>query len=418
MIKRLQIKNFQSYAESVLEFSPRVNVIIGISRSGKTAILRALNWAVNNRPLGANYFSNFAGEKGSTKATLTVDSPIGDQVISLEKKIRKTKKGEKVLDKAEYRIGEASFKGVGKEVPDVIREVLNISEINMQKQLDAPFLITSPPGEAGKVINAITKLEEVDGWVSDFTSKVNSANKETEIFKKQLEEKKLQLEEYTDLPDIEKKVVRLTEACNSWEEGIVSGERLEELGGQLSLLDGKIARVEKRLEVEGEVEKAEKVYQEAEKASDELYLLNELVDMDQRLSSVEKFLQVQEKIEAVEEGLEQCYARENDKERLLSFVGDLESIAVQEEEGEKLLQVQDLVVSLEVMHSELKKEEELQSELQNFVWMEEDLEEQEGKYKKLIGEYKGVLNKIGLCPYCFGKIDNERIEEIVKGLSE
>jgi len=52
MIKYLQIQNFQSHKDSLLEFDPGVNVIVGSSDSGKTAVIRALRWLVWNRPSG------------------------------------------------------------------------------------------------------------------------------------------------------------------------------------------------------------------------------------------------------------------------------------------------------------------------------------------------------------------------------
>ena len=50
MIKSIHVVGFQSHADSTIEFDPGVNVLIGQSDSGKTAVVRALDWALNNRP--------------------------------------------------------------------------------------------------------------------------------------------------------------------------------------------------------------------------------------------------------------------------------------------------------------------------------------------------------------------------------
>ena len=42
MIKKISIKNIQSYRETELELSKGINAIVGSSNNGKTAILRAL----------------------------------------------------------------------------------------------------------------------------------------------------------------------------------------------------------------------------------------------------------------------------------------------------------------------------------------------------------------------------------------
>lgn len=48
-IKSIIIKNFQSHANTELELCDGVNVILGNSDVGKTAILRALGWIFLDR---------------------------------------------------------------------------------------------------------------------------------------------------------------------------------------------------------------------------------------------------------------------------------------------------------------------------------------------------------------------------------
>ena len=62
MIQSVHIQNFQSHKNSTLEFSPGVNIIVGTSDSGKTAIIRALRWVVWNRPSGDSLRSTWGGK--------------------------------------------------------------------------------------------------------------------------------------------------------------------------------------------------------------------------------------------------------------------------------------------------------------------------------------------------------------------
>ncbi|MDO5041249.1 MAG: AAA family ATPase [Peptoniphilus sp.] len=54
-ISKLEIENFQSHKYTLLDFDKGLNVIVGNSDSGKTAIIRAIKWALYNEPQG-DYF--------------------------------------------------------------------------------------------------------------------------------------------------------------------------------------------------------------------------------------------------------------------------------------------------------------------------------------------------------------------------
>ena len=54
-ITKVHLENFQSHKNTSLEFDRGLNVILGNSDSGKTAILRAIKWALYNEPQG-DYF--------------------------------------------------------------------------------------------------------------------------------------------------------------------------------------------------------------------------------------------------------------------------------------------------------------------------------------------------------------------------
>lgn len=54
-IKSIEIENFQSHKYSKLDFSENLNVIVGPSDNGKSAIIRALKWVLFNEPKGTEF---------------------------------------------------------------------------------------------------------------------------------------------------------------------------------------------------------------------------------------------------------------------------------------------------------------------------------------------------------------------------
>jgi exonuclease SbcC len=145
MLKSLSIKNFQSHKKTALEFHPGINVITGASDSGKTAIIRALRWLVYNRPTGEAFRSSWGGE---TTVSLSLDNY----------SIQRTK------DKAQnsYWLDSMEFKAFGTDVPEEIQQVLNLNDINIQQQLDRPFLLDDSPGEVAAHFNRVAHLDIID----------------------------------------------------------------------------------------------------------------------------------------------------------------------------------------------------------------------------------------------------------------
>ena len=55
---KVTIENFQSISKGELEFTQGINIIVGQSNSGKSAILRALKGAVLNTSGSQKYIKN------------------------------------------------------------------------------------------------------------------------------------------------------------------------------------------------------------------------------------------------------------------------------------------------------------------------------------------------------------------------
>ncbi len=178
MIKKLQIQNIQSHKKTILNFCSGVNVIVGKSNCGKSAVLRSLYFLIENKisPDSINNNKN-KNYKKEMFAELEIDG----------KKIKrfKTKKDNG------YCLGEEVYTAIGKNIPDTILNALNFSDVNIQKQMDGPFLLSSSAGDVAKYLNKIIKLDIIDAYVGSVSTEVKRVNrKEKEIFENVKETKK------------------------------------------------------------------------------------------------------------------------------------------------------------------------------------------------------------------------------------
>ena len=48
MIKRVTLYNFESHEDTTITFNENLNLIVGISNSGKSSLIRAMGVVVNN----------------------------------------------------------------------------------------------------------------------------------------------------------------------------------------------------------------------------------------------------------------------------------------------------------------------------------------------------------------------------------
>ena len=146
MIRQLHINHFQSHDCTTLKFHPGVNVIVGPSDSGKSAIMRALRWVLFNKG-GTGAFSHWSPKRMDVglllegKESITRSrSPSGNH----------------------YQIEDSELAAVGKDVPPAVSELLNVTDLNMQRQGDPYFLLNDGAPEVARKLNEIAGLESIE----------------------------------------------------------------------------------------------------------------------------------------------------------------------------------------------------------------------------------------------------------------
>lgn len=195
MFKEVEINNFQSHRKTRLNLSEGINLFTGNSDCGKSAIMRAILWTITNRPSGDSFVSNaIKDSKGKVKGETSVTI---DGVARVKSK-----------DFNGYDVEGIKYEALRTDVPADISDKLNIKDVNIQRQLDGPFMLSNTPGENAKYINSLVNLEVIDDanyWVS---SKSRDAKTELKYLSESIDdlEKKLYDEE---------KIQKLQEICDN-----------------------------------------------------------------------------------------------------------------------------------------------------------------------------------------------------------
>ena len=197
MFKSIRIRNFQSHKHTFIKLNKGVNVIVGNSDHGKSAIIRAVRWVTDNRPSGIAYRSHWGGV---TKVEIEkVDGTLISKVRSKTKNF--------------YRISSPEndvqiYKGFNQQVPEEVKAALNMSSINIQNQLDMPFLLSNSPGDVARYLNSLVDLDVIDRAVSSINSKASRTSSETKSEKARLTELQEELDNYTGLDELESIIIQ------------------------------------------------------------------------------------------------------------------------------------------------------------------------------------------------------------------
>lgn len=167
VISRIELNNFQSHADSALDLSPGVNVVVGTSNAGKTAIVRALEWVRRNRPAGTSIIK--LGSVGGAAVAVALDTGI------IVRRVR-SKRQNKYEVLLEGKILE--LEAVGQAVPEEVSKALNIADINVQSQLEPHFMVLDSPGSIAERFSRILSLDKAEEVSSALSSRIRGANQD------------------------------------------------------------------------------------------------------------------------------------------------------------------------------------------------------------------------------------------------
>jgi exonuclease SbcC len=249
MITKVIIENFQSHKRSEMEFVPGTNVIIGASDSGKSAIFRAINWVVTNRPLGEAFRSEWGGD---TRVTIhTDDGHVIERVRSATRN--------------EYIIDGFSLTAFGTEVPAEVTEILQIDSFNIQEQFDMPFLLFNTPGEVAKILNKAASIDDIDKTISGLKRSLNRINTDIASNEQLLKRQEAEMEQYANLPWIEDRLRALEELDKQKTALYTQNAGLRRILGRITSIEAVLSKTEHipaLIERYGALERKSSEYQE------------------------------------------------------------------------------------------------------------------------------------------------------------
>ena len=299
MINSIEIKNFLSHKKTKLEFSPGVNVIVGATDSGKSAVIRALRWAITNKPSGDSFRSYWGGDT-------QVDIEIDNDVVSRAK-----------TDKVNlYQLNEQDFKAFGADVPPEIKKVLNLNITNVQTQFESHFLLSDSAGAVATHFNKVAHLDKIDIGLQNIQRWLKKLQQGIIYNESQVEELTERLNEYETLDDIEIVVSSLED------------KEKEEIGLKKKIIDINEFGVGITYYIE-DIERLEKITSKGVLVDKVLVITEQQEVVAVRMRSLERARLVLFKTERILNTLEELVLMEKAVNRALEIEQEIKEIGLQ-----------------------------------------------------------------------------------------
>jgi exonuclease SbcC len=175
MLQKVILENFQAHEHSIINFTEGINVICGASDQGKSSVIRAIRWVLENRPSGFSFKREGATE--STRVTLVF------KTATIVKERSETENCYKI-----YKDGQKKpivLKAIRSDVPDEVKEISGFGQYNIQSQFGQAFLIDDSAGEVAKKINTLSGVSIIDDILKETNSRLR-AEKAKETATKEL----------------------------------------------------------------------------------------------------------------------------------------------------------------------------------------------------------------------------------------
>jgi len=476
-LKKLTIENFQSHAHTEIDLCKGLNVIVGESDRGKSSVIRALRWLFYNEPRGTDFIR--VGETECRVTGVLEDGTIltRERTPSKNRYVLELP-GRKALVFEGFgsEVPEEVFSSHG-AIKVQLDDDLGVS-LNLAGQLEAPFLLSSPGSLKAKAIGRIHNVHIIDAAVRDTGHDIWALQKEDKSLEKNIKELDTRLKEFNDLPELSERLEKgklIMERLEYREERrehlIRLQQQLNNIRREMSLQKEKLRRtkhvdvMEQNLGllegIEFRLQKIDRLYKAYTENVNNRKRVVKVLESSQKVKDGEKMLAGVEKKFYMLYNLKTIFNRikQNTRERqryeeIFKLTGALPHV----EQG--MLELGDAMERLKVLRelfrrlikmnrdkeqnvSILQKTEYLKKAMENvgqcdkynerkrllidfsarltdtkrrIVYGQKYLKERQKEQEEGLNRYEKLLRELGRCPVCFGKVDSETIDRIIRNL--
>ena len=414
MIKSVSIQNFESHEDTTVHFGEGMNLIVGLSNSGKSAIIRALACVVDNR------WEKSMVRTGYEFCRVRVETEKGWVECASGEKINRWRCKEGNNDIQEYR-------SVGNGVPDLATKILGMGERergadikelpNFQFQLEKHYMLSEIDGKKA-TSNMIARMMDNAIGLGGMEDLIKAISTDLLKDRKWLAEKQQEINQLkNEIQD---------DAIFAKREKLVNDmlNANKQLAENEKVLDNADALYQKCASCQSSIGNAEVVLDGLKNCDNAIKLCNLIEFNGRKLELLEKCLLLQQKQDNVNSLLN------IDTDNILQEMSNLQKTTRVLEMCQKALGVSKMVANVErclaikdgeivsLVNSIMAKQAEIDKaskalENARALWKQErDAEKQasaiRSELSKAEKELHSLMDALGVCPLCGGELEKKK----------
>lgn len=232
-INKIVLHNWQAHENLELNFSDGLNIITGLSDTGKSSIRRAIDWICTNLKISENDFRRENSKETSVILFL-------DNEFEIER-IRTDSINRYIIRKEGYE--DKIFDNIGTSIPEEVKQILGMDlitidkeslNLNIAQQLTLPFLLDFPASFRAKLFNKLTGNEPLDQTFQACNKEKLSINKEIQVLEENIPKQKEEIENCTKQYNaLSEKLTIIKDLYSQIEEKIIIYDELKKLASKL-----------------------------------------------------------------------------------------------------------------------------------------------------------------------------------------
>ncbi|SMO55836.1 AAA family ATPase [Melghirimyces algeriensis] len=317
---KLVIENFQSHEYTEIHFKEGLNVLVGSSDSGKSAILRAIRWLLYNQPKGTDYI-----RVGKSRCRVSLTLSDGTVIT----RIRSSSVNRYIL--LDIEGNEHVFEGFGSNVPKEIANAHGMHTLKLDlesnlpvqfgTQLESPFLLSETGSIKAKSIGRVSGAHFIDMSLQGTLKDLRSLSSDLKYQKDEAAKLREKLKPYTNLPDLLDRLEKAETFYRKAEEKNRDLEKLQQLIERWKNIQYEEDVVKKYLMKLSELDEAEKVLIRLERGHFRFTQLKKIRSKSEYLSKERKYWNsVLEKTDHLNELQGQLYHVEKQIQRSIQLI--------------------------------------------------------------------------------------------------